>query len=108
MKVLMTSGKEFEVDFESNDTYQQLRAVYDHMKANNQFQVRPWAEDREDIIAGWQKAFHPGLDRATIMMVVDHHYSVFKAKFDAGEIDEIDQAIFFNQTVLEDLDKWVG
>jgi hypothetical protein len=106
MKVITTSGKEFEIEFGGQSQHQQLRSLFQHMTDSGNIISKPWAEDREEIISSYQKELFPNLNRETLTMVVDHYHAFFKAKFEAGEIDAIDQAIYFSQTILDELEKW--
>lgn len=105
MKIITTSGKEWNLDFETEEGYKQMREMYIHLQKQNFFKViNDEKEKIEDLVQSLTKNFDIDID--VIRMVCNHYYKQLKSNLDAGKIDDIDMAIQLGKLVVLELEKW--
>jgi hypothetical protein len=105
MKVVMTSGKEFNIDFQSENGYQQMRDMYFHLQSKGFFkEIEDDDEKLEDMINTLVPNF-PTIDRDVIEMVSKHYLNQLNQKKEWGEIDDIDVAIQLGKLVVLELEE---
>jgi hypothetical protein len=106
MKIITTSGKEYDIDFKSDNQHQQMREMIIDLKKRNAFKLLETDEERiKDIITEGKKHY-PNLSSDVIEMVVKHYYKQLQNKKDLGMIDDIDIAIKLGPLMIEELEKW--
>jgi len=108
MKVQMTSGKQFEIDFQSESGYQQMRDMCIHLQSKGFFKVME-NEDEElkDMIDNSISPNFPTIDRDVIEMVAKHYLNQLNERKKWGEIDDIDVAIQLGKLIVMELeDRW--
>ena len=106
MKVLMTSGKEFNIDFQSEDGYQQMREMYIHLQSKGFFkEIEDEDEKLKDMIDTSLVPAFPTIERDIIEMVSKHYLNQLNQKKQWGEIDEIDLTIQLAKLVVLELEE---
>jgi len=106
MKVLMTSGKEFNIDFQSEDGYQQMREMYIHLQSKGFFkEIEDEDEKLKDMIDTSLVPAFPTIERDVIEMVSKHYLNQLNQKKQWGEIDEIDLTIQLAKLVVLELEE---
>jgi hypothetical protein len=106
MKVYTTDGKIFDLDFRTEQGYQNARNLIQFLKDNDAFKNE---ETDEQAIASIIKTVMMlnVWEEDVISMVTKHYYKLLKAKLEAGEIDEIDFLILQGKMVIEELEgRW--
>jgi hypothetical protein len=106
MKVITTSGKQFDIDFQTQEGYQQMREMQIYLKNKGFFRE---ASDEEKLIEmiDTLKAQKPNIDINVIKMVSNHYYKVVMDRKEKGEIDDIDVPLqLAHLVVLELNDRW--
>jgi hypothetical protein len=104
MKVLMTSGKQFNIDFETEQGYQEMREMYKHLQSKKFFKVIDSDEEKlKEMVSTLQNTFD--IDKDIITMVSKHYFNQLKEKQNKGEIDEIDFAIQLGKLVVLELEE---
>ena len=108
MKVQMTSGKEFEIDFQSENGYQQMRDMHTYLQSKGFFkEIENDDEKIKDMIDTSLVPAFPTIDRDVIEMVSKHYFTQLNEKKKWGEIDDIDLAIQLAKLVVLELeDRW--
>ena len=109
MKVQMTSGKEFEIDFQSENGYQQMRDMHTYLQSKGFFkEIENDDEKIKDMIDTSLVPAFPTIDRDVIEMVSKHYFTQLNEKKKWGEIDDIDLAIQLAKLVVLELeDRWI-
>lgn len=107
MKVKMTSGKEFDIDFNTEAGYQQMRDMHLYLHSKGFFkEVQNDDEKLKDMIDTLVPSF-PTIDRDVIEMVSKHYLNELNQRKEWGEIDEIDLAIQLGKLVVLELqERW--
>lgn len=106
MKVQMTSGKHFEIDFQSENGYQQMREMYIHLKSKGFFkEIEDEDEKIKDMIDTALVPAFPTIDRNVIEMVSKHYLKQLNQRKEWGEIDEIDLSIQLGKLVVLELEE---
>jgi hypothetical protein len=106
MKVQMTSGKQFEIDFQNENGYQQMRDMFFHLKAKGFFkEILSDDEKIKDMIDTSLVPAFPTIDRNVIEMVAKHYLTQLNQKKEWGEIDDIDVAIQLAKLVVLELEE---
>lgn len=106
MKVKMTSGKEFEIDFQSESSYQQMREMYIHLQSKGFFkEILSEDEKLKDMIDTSLVPAFPTIDRDVIEMVSKHYLNQLNQRKEWGEIDEIDLTIQLAKLVVLELEE---
>lgn len=104
MQVLTTSGKHWNIDFETDEGYQQLREMYVHLSKKGFFTK---STDAVGETIGQLKKHYPHIDDDTLRMVATHYYNQLEERRKFGEIDEIDVAIQLAKLVIKELNnRW--
>jgi hypothetical protein len=108
MKVQMTSGKEFEIDFQSENGYQQMRDMHTYLQSKGFFkEIENDDEKIKDMIDTSLVPAFPTIDRDVVEMVSKHYFTQLNEKKKWGEIDDIDLAIQLAKLVVLELeDRW--
>ena len=105
-KVQMTSGKEFEIDFQTENGYQQMRDMYKHLQSKGFFkEVESDDEKIKDMIDTSLVPAFPTIDRDVIEMVSKHYLTQLNERKEWGEIDDIDVAIQLAKLVVLELEE---
>lgn len=106
MKVKMTSGKEFDIDFQSESGYQQMRDMHVYLQSKGFFSERESddIEIQKMIDQSLVSAF-PTIDRDTMQMVCKHYLNQLNERKKWGEIDDIDLAIQLAKLVVLELEE---
>ena len=109
MKVKMTSGKEFDIDFQSENGYQQMRDMYSHLQSMGFFkEIENEDEKLNDMVDTSLVPNFPTIDRDVITMVSKHYPNQLNERKTWGEIDDIDVAIQLGKLVVLELEeRWV-
>jgi hypothetical protein len=104
----MTSGKEFEIDFQSENGYQQMRDMHTYLQSKGFFkEIENDDEKIKDMIDTSLVPAFPTIDRDVIEMVSKHYFTQLNEKKKWGEIDDIDLAIQLAKLVVLELeDRW--
>jgi hypothetical protein len=107
-KIQMTSGKEFEIDFETENGYQQMREMYIHLQSKGFFkEILSEDEKIKDMIDTLLVPNFPTIDRDVIEMVSKHYLTQLNERKQWGEIDDIDVAIQLGKLIILELeDRW--
>jgi hypothetical protein len=107
-KIQMTSGKQFEIDFETENGYQQMRDMHIHLQSKGFFkEIQNEDEKLKDMIDTSLVPNFPTIDRDVIEMVSKHYLTQLNEKKKWGEIDDIDVAIQLAKFVVLELeDRW--
>jgi hypothetical protein len=105
----MTSGKEFEIDFQSENGYQQMRDMHTYLQSKGFFkEIENDDEKIKDMIDTSLVPAFPTIDRDVIEMVSKHYFTQLNEKKKWGEIDDIDLAIQLAKLVVLELeDRWI-
>jgi hypothetical protein len=105
MKVKMTSGKEFDIDFNTEAGYQEMRDMFFHLKSKGFFkEVQNDDERLEDMIDTLVPSF-PTVGKDVIEMVSKHYLNQLNQRKEWGEIDEVDLAIQLGKLVVLELEQ---
>jgi hypothetical protein len=104
----MTSGKEFEIDFQSENGYQQMRDMHTYLQSKGFFkEIENDDEKIKDMIDTSLVPAFPTIDRDVVEMVSKHYFTQLNEKKKWGEIDDIDLAIQLAKLVVLELeDRW--
>ena len=106
MKVLMTSGKEFEIDFETEQGYQKMRDMCIHLQSKGFFkEIENEDEKINDMVDNSISPNFPTIDRDVIEMVSKHYLNQLNEKKKLGEIDDIDIAIQLGKLIVTELEE---
>jgi hypothetical protein len=107
MKVITTSGKEFEINFEGTESHKQQRALFEHLESVGMFTPMDPEKDLARFIEETCKAEEfSHLDEPTIKMVCTYFFEMYANKMKMGEIDEIDFVIMTLSNTVLALEKW--
>lgn len=105
LKVLTTSGKEFNIDFNTEDGYQQMRDMHLYLHSKGFFkELQNDDEKLKDMIDTLVPSF-PTIDKSIIEMVSKHYLNQLNQRKELGEIDEIDLAIQLGKLVVLELEE---
>jgi hypothetical protein len=109
MKVITTSGKQFNIDFQSENGYQQMRDMHVYLQSKGFFKEIESDEDKlKDMIDSSLVPNFPTIDRDVIEMVSKHYLNQLNQKKEWGEIDDIDVAIQLGKLVVIELEeRWI-
>lgn len=106
MKVKMTSGKEFDIDFQSESGYQQMRDMHVYLQSKGFFkEIENDDEKLNDMIEQSLIPAFPTIDRDTMQMVCKHYLNQLNERKKWGEIDDIDVAIQLGKLVVLELEE---
>ena len=106
MKVQTTSGKQFEIDFENESGYQQMREMYIHLQSKGFFkEILSEDEKLKDMIDTSLVPNFPTIDRDVIEMVSKHYLKQLNQRKEWGEIDEIDLTIQLAKLIVLELEE---
>ena len=106
MKVKMLSGKQFDIDFQSENGYQQMREMFIHLQSKGFFkEILNEDEKIKDMIDTSLVPNFPTIDRDVIEMVAKHYLTQLNQRKEWGEIDEIDLTIQLGKLVVLELEE---